>query len=86
MCIRDRIHIDCTLYGSAKEVFEYIFRRKLISVGGIILIKSFHLYSNDNIAGEQKAFFEMTTKYKVNVEDLGDYGNFSKRFLIKKYE
>lgn len=80
------IHVDCTLYGSAKEVFEYILRRKLISVGGIILIKSFRLYSDDNIAGEQKAFFEMTNKYKVNFEDLGDYGHFSKRFLIKKYE
>ena len=79
------IHIDCTLYESAKYVFENIFKRKLISIGGIILIKTFHQYLNSDSLGEQKAFFEITNKYKVTFEDLGDYGNFSKRFLIKNY-
>ena len=77
------IHIDCTLYESSKDVFENIFKRKLISIGGMILIKTFHQYLNSDSLGEQKAFLEMAEKYAVTFEDLGDYGSFSKRFLIK---
>lgn len=63
------VEIDCDLYISTKEVLEFLFANNLILNGTVLFFDDWADGLKIN-GGEPKAFFEMTSAYKINWREI----------------
>ena len=80
------IHIDGDLYESAIDALDFLFKRKKISQGAMILFDDWNCNAANPRLGEKRAFSEMVDKYKINYSDEGGYSVGSHKFIINSYE
>ena len=80
------IHIDGDLYESAIDALDFLFKRKKISKGAMILFDDWNCNAANPRLGEKRAFSEMVDKYKIDYSDEGGYSVGSHKFIINSYE
>ena len=79
------LHVDCDLYQSTIDALDYLFSRKMISQGAIILFDDWYCNRSSNSHGERKAWQELVLKYKISSEDLGCYAWGGNKFIIQDF-
>ncbi len=79
------VHVDCDLYQSTIDSLDYIFSRKMISPGAIILFDDWYCNHSSNQHGERKAWQELGAKYKISSESCGSYGWSCHKFIVHDY-
>lgn len=80
------VHIDCDLYSSAIDVLEFIFSRKLVSEGAVLLFDDWNCAAASPDHGERKAWREVEQKYKIKYSDWGSYAWSGHRLIVHGYE
>lgn len=79
------VHVDCDLYESTIDALTALFSERKISDGCIFLLDDWSSNRCSPAFGEQRAWIELTQKFKVDLTDLGCYGMFSKQFIVHGY-
>ena len=79
------LHIDCDLYQSTMDALDFLFQRKMISPGAIILFDDWYCNRSSNEHGERKAWQELVNKYKISAENLGCYAWGGHKFIVQSY-
>jgi len=79
------IHIDSDLYQSAIDALDFLFKKELITFGAHIYFDDYFCNNSNPFYGEQKAWAEISSAYKINYTNLGNYSVFGNRFLINSY-
>ncbi len=80
------VHIDGDLYESAIDVLDFLFKKKKISKGAILLFDDWNCNASNPDLGEKKAFKEVCDKYKIKFSDEGSYSFNAHKFIIHSYE
>jgi hypothetical protein len=79
------IHIDSDLYESAIDALDFLFKKEFITFGAHIYFDDYFCNNSNPFYGEQKAWAEISSRYKINYTNLGSYSVFGNRFLINSY-
>jgi hypothetical protein len=80
------LHVDCDLYQSAIEALDYVFQRRMVAEGAIILFDDWNCNRASNDFGERKAWQEVTAKYRITFSDAGDYGWAGHKFIVHTWQ
>lgn len=80
------VHVDCDLYQSTMDVLDSLFARQFIAAGAVLLFDDWLCNRASPHHGEQRAWTELTQKYRIEYRDMGPYGAASWRFLVLGYQ
>jgi O-methyltransferase len=80
------LHVDCDMYRSTMDSLDFLFDKKMISEGAILLFDDWYCNRSSNQHGERKAWQELVSKYKIDAEDLGCYGWGGNKFIVQGYQ
>lgn len=73
--------VDCDLYSSSKQVFEYI--EPLLTTGTWLLLDDFWCYRGDPRHGQRRAFEEwLSRSTRIGVSEWGNFRGWGKAYLV----
>jgi len=79
------VHVDCDLYQSAMDVFDYCFSRHVIAPGAAVFCDDWNCNRASPQWGERRAWAETVEKYSVEFSDSGEYGWAGHKFIVHGY-
>lgn len=78
------VSIDCDLYESTVCVLEYLLGKRTYSDGCALFFDDWYCNRGSPDFGEQKAWEELTGKYKVRFTDWGPYSVVGRKFILHR--
>ena len=79
------LHVDCDLYASAMDVLDFVFKNNQVSQGAMIFFDDWNCNKASNDHGERKAWREVTERYQVDAESMGNYSWAGHKFIVHGY-
>lgn len=80
------LHVDCDLYESTMQIFDYLLPRAMVSEGAIICWDDWNCNMSSDRFGERKAWLELISKYDIKFTHLGPYGWGGWRTIVHSYK
>jgi hypothetical protein len=79
------IHLDCDLYEPTLTVLDFLFSRRLIQPGAILLFDDWHCNASAPQLGQIRAWSEIVQRFEVDVHELGYYPPMGHRVIVNGY-
>tara|TARA_Y100000590_G_C15460216_1_gene916179 strand:+ start:25 stop:801 length:777 start_codon:yes stop_codon:yes gene_type:complete len=77
--------MDCNMYASSLAALDYLYSKRMISEGAIILFSDWNVNKASSDFSSRKVWKEMVSKYDIKYSNNGSYSWGGQKFIIHSY-